>query len=117
MVEVEVAASASDICDTTPSCHITSVSSNEPANGLGDGGTAPDWKITGDLTVDLRAERSGKGEGRIYTIAVTCTDTFGNSSVGNTTVTVAHDRRPNGSAVGNRPRVDNRLIMIEEESE
>jgi len=68
------------------------VNSNEPVNGLGDGDTAPDWIITGDLTVNLRAERSGIGNGRIYTITVTCKDACGNSSVGSTTVTVPHDQ-------------------------
>jgi hypothetical protein len=91
MVHVAVTAKATDNC-SRPVCKIASVTSNEPVNGLGDGDTAPDWSITGDLTVDLRAERSGTGSGRIYTIAVTCTDACGNSSVGNTTVTVPHDQ-------------------------
>jgi M6 family metalloprotease-like protein len=93
MVQVAVTATATDNCDTAPHCDITSVNSNEPVNGLGDGDTAPDWIITGDLTVDLRAERSGIGNGRIYMITVTCTDACGNSSVGNTTVTVPHDQK------------------------
>ena len=69
------------------------VSSNEPVNGTGDGDTAPDWVITGNLTVDLRAERSGTGSGRVYTITVRCTDASGNSSTKTVTVTVPHDRR------------------------
>jgi hypothetical protein len=92
MVPVRVAVSVSDICDTTPTCSITSVSSNEPVDGLGDGDTAPDWEITGALTVNLRAERSGTGNGRLYTIAVTCTDDSGNSSTATVGVTVPHDR-------------------------
>jgi len=92
MAPVTVAVTASDICDTAPVCKITSVSSNEPENGLGDGDTAPDWQITGNLTLNLRAERSGTGNGRIYTIAVTCTDTSGNPSSRNVTVTVPKDQ-------------------------
>lgn len=92
MVPVTVAASVSDICDTTPSCKITSVSSNEPVNGLGDGDTAPDWEITGNLTVNLRSERGGVGNGRLYTIAVRCTDASGNSSTKTVGVTVPHDQ-------------------------
>jgi hypothetical protein len=68
------------------------VSSNEPENGLGDGDTSPDWKITGNLTLNLRAERSGKGSGRIYTITVKCADADGNSSSGNVRVSVPHDQ-------------------------
>ena len=40
-------------------CRIVSVTSNEAIN-------ATDWKITGDLTLNLRAERSNRGTGRIY---------------------------------------------------
>lgn len=88
MVAVKVSASASDICDTAPSCQITSVSSNEPENGLGDGDTSPDWEITGALTVNLRAERSGTGSGRLYTSEMRCTDHSGNSSTATVGVTV-----------------------------
>jgi hypothetical protein len=70
---------------------ITSVQSNEPVNGLGDGDTAPDWQITGNHTVSLRAERSGKGSGRIYTITIQATDAAGNMSTPQTvTVKVPH---------------------------
>ena len=93
MVQIEVSATATDNCDSTPSCSITGVSSNEPVNGLGDGDTSPDWMITGDLAVDLRAERSGTGDGRIYTLTVTCTDACGNSSAESTTVAVPHDKK------------------------
>jgi hypothetical protein len=92
MVPVTVAVSATDVCDAAPVCQITSVSSNEPVNGLGDGDTAPDWDITGSLTLDLRAERAGGGAGRVYTIGVTCTDGSGNSSTGTTTVAVPHSK-------------------------
>jgi hypothetical protein len=39
----------------------------------------------------LRAERSAKGPGRIYTITVECVDTAGNKSMRDVTVTVPHD--------------------------
>ena len=90
MAPVTVTASASDICDAAPVCKITSVSSNEPVNGTGDGDTAPDWVITGNLTANLRAERAGSG--RVYTITVACTDASGNSSTKTTAVTVPHDQ-------------------------
>ena len=65
--------------------------SNEPVNGAGDGNTAPDWVITGDLAVDLRAERAGPGNGRIYTIEVEVTDAAGHKVTRETTVKVPHD--------------------------
>jgi hypothetical protein len=94
MVHVTVTVSATDVCDSAaPSCQIISVTSNEPVDGPGDGHTSPDWIITGPLTVDLRAERSGKGTGRVYTITVQCTDESGNSSTATVTVAVPHSRR------------------------
>jgi hypothetical protein len=82
-------------CSQDFECRILSVSSNEPANGLGDGDTAPDWEVTGPLSLRLRAERSGQGNGRIYTITIECTDWAGNSVQRTVTVTV-----PKGSAAG-----------------
>lgn len=74
-------------------CSITNVTSSEPINGLGDGDTAPDWSFTpGSLTVNLRSERSGGGNGRIYTVFVTCTLPSGSSTITTTTVGVAHDQ-------------------------
>lgn len=37
----------------------------------------PDIEITGPLSVNLRAERAGKSQGRTYTIHVLATDCFG----------------------------------------
>ncbi|MEI9476509.1 MAG: Ig-like domain-containing protein [Deltaproteobacteria bacterium] len=95
MVPVKINVSASDNCDAKPKCKITSVVSNEPQSGLGNGDLTPDWEITGDLTLNLRAERSEKGKGRVYTIEVTCTDDSGNSSKKNVTVKVPHDQGKN----------------------
>ena len=91
MVSVAEAVDATDDSGDPPSCVITGVTSNENISG--------DWEITGDLTVDLRAERDGNGDGRVYTITVTCTDGSDNSSDGTVAVTVAHDQG-NGNANG-----------------
>lgn len=56
------------------------VSSNEPVNGTGDGDTAPDWEVVNNKLVRLRAERSGNGKGRYYTITVTATDMAGKTA-------------------------------------
>jgi hypothetical protein len=92
MVAVAVAVDVTDICDLTPTCKIVSVTSNEPMNGPGDGNTVPDWLITGDLTLQLRAERAGGLDGRVYSITVRCTDDSGNSSQKVVVVKVAHDQ-------------------------
>jgi hypothetical protein len=93
MVPVTIAVDASDMCDDAPACRITSVTSNEPSNTIGDGNTSPDWLITGPLGVELRAERMGPGSGRVYTITVQCTDASGNAGATRTVVvTVPHDQ-------------------------
>lgn len=72
------------------STRILSVASNEPVNGTGDGNTSPDWQITGDLSVDLRAERSGNGVGRVYTVTVEARDAADNSSTKDIIISVPH---------------------------
>jgi hypothetical protein len=69
---------------------LVSVTSSEPDNGLGDGDTANDIVINADGTMLLRAERSGAGSGRVYTITYQATDIAGNTSVASATVTVPH---------------------------
>jgi hypothetical protein len=92
MAPVVIAVDVHDICDPTPTCRIVSVASDEPLNAAGDGNTSVDWEITGALTLNLRAERSGTGDGRVYTITVECTDDSGNASKTDVKVQVAHDR-------------------------
>lgn len=86
MVPVVVQALVADNCDSELSCQIISVAANEPKD------TTPDWEITGYLTVELRAERSGSGDGRFYTITVQCADTAGNTSSATVDVAVPHDQ-------------------------
>ena len=71
---------------------ITSVTQDEPTNGLGDGDTAVDAVINADGTVLLRAERSGKGDGRVYHVHFTASDLEGSAS-GVVTVCVPHNRK------------------------
>ena len=76
---------------------LISVTSNEPDNGPGDGNTTNDiqgWAIgTPDTNGQLRAERSGTGNGRIYTLTYTGQDGVGNSASCSATVTVPHDQK------------------------
>jgi len=87
MESITLAVDASDAVGIA-GIRIISVSSSEPDNGLGDGDLAGDSQITGDLTVNLRAERSGKGSGRVYTILVEARDAGGNVSTSACTVSV-----------------------------
>jgi hypothetical protein len=58
---------------------VVTAASNEPENGTGDGDIAPDVVISGG-TVQLRAERSGTGNGRSYTVVTTASDLAGNTA-------------------------------------
>jgi uncharacterized repeat protein (TIGR01451 family) len=89
---VTVNYNVTDNCPLPPNSCTLSVTSNEPINGTGDGNTSPDWIILDAHHVQLRAERAGKGNGRIYTITITCIDSSGNSSSQSVEVNVPHDQ-------------------------
>jgi uncharacterized repeat protein (TIGR01451 family) len=80
----------------TISVTITGIWQDEPTNGLGDGDTAVDGQIGSGNTFAVRAERSGTGDGRVYTIYFTATDGSGGSCTGSATIGVPHDQG-NGS--------------------
>jgi hypothetical protein len=82
MIPVGLNVYATDNCDLSPTAAITQVICNESQ-----GHSAPDWTITGPLSVDLRAERLGNSN-RIYTIYVEVTDSSGNKTTSATVVTV-----------------------------
>jgi hypothetical protein len=95
-------ASASDNCDPTVnvnSVYITKITSDEVENGNGDGNTLNDIIIGGSgcKTAQLRSERDGSGNGRVYTIFFKVKDSVGNFATASTTVTVR--KNPNQPAV------------------
>jgi len=73
-VDVTASVSVSDNFDPIPTVTLISVTSNEADNGLGDGDTASDILIVDDFRFKLRAERSGKGRGRVYAITYLVAD-------------------------------------------
>ena len=99
MRKIRATVVAEDSCDPNPTVVLTSVTSNEPENGTGDGDTSPDIKGanigTEDYAFFVRAERSGNGDGRIYTVTYTVTDGSGNSTSDSATVTVAKNAMEN----------------------
>lgn len=92
MVLVATGISASDIVDGTTNVDVT-VSSNEASNGRGDGNTDSDYEIVtnsdGSVDVYVRAERSGKGNGRTYSITMSSSDNAGNTASESLEVSVA----------------------------
>jgi PKD domain len=79
---------------------VAGVTSDEPVKGLGDGDTSPDAVGQG-ASVLLRAERAGRGNGRVYRVYFTATDdnVLGGSCSGMVTVTVPQSMK-GGAAVG-----------------
>ena len=72
---------------------VTGVTQDEPLNGSGDGDTSPDAKAgPAPRQVYVRAERSGKGNGRVYRIAFTADDGNEGQCTGSVSVGVPHDQ-------------------------
>ena len=77
-----------EISVTPTNAAISCVTSDEDDNATGDGNTVNDIIIVDSQTVQLRAERSGNGDGRVYSIGFTVTDAAGNKTPGTCKVLV-----------------------------
>ena len=72
---------------------VAHVTQDEPLDGLGDGNTSPDATLgPASNQVNLRAERSGTGDGRVYRISFTGSDGRGGTCAGTARVGVPHDQ-------------------------
>lgn len=93
---------ASDNCDPAPDVRLSSIIMNEGEetntydptydSWEGDGHTFDDIQFDEDGNIYLRAERSGRGDGRVYQITYTATDDAGNTFTVSATVTVPHNQ-------------------------
>lgn len=98
MADITAMVTVSDICDAHPTVRLVSITSNEPddANGVGDGETKNDIQgaifNSEDYRFQLRAERDGNGDGRVYMITYSATDASGNSANGSAAVLVPQNR-------------------------
>jgi hypothetical protein len=86
MIPVTIAVTVSDDLDPTPVCRITNVTSNDSSDNS-------NWTVTAPLGLQVRAERSGLGSARVYSVTVTCTNTSMLSATALVTVVVPHDQR------------------------
>jgi hypothetical protein len=97
----DLVASATDNCDasvSTARVYITQVTSDEVENSKGDGNTLNDILIAGDCrSVQLRAEREGGGNGRVYTIELKLGDASGNVTTATAKVTVPKSQNGNAA--------------------
>jgi hypothetical protein len=77
---------------------IVSIYSDEPEDSNGDGNTTGDIEIVDEHTFRVRSERQGGGNGRVYGVSFIVTDSAGNTSEAECSVSVPHDQ--SGSAAG-----------------
>jgi hypothetical protein len=102
MVLVSVNVEVSDDEDPDPQYGLETITMNEtdetstfdPNTGtsIGDGNTTNDIQVSENGEIYLRAERSGTGNGRIYTITFFARDSSGNTSSASATVIVPHNQ-------------------------
>jgi hypothetical protein len=96
LVAVKATVAVSDVSSGAAGFWLASATSSEPDNGLGDGDAANDVQElvvgTPDVAGKLRAERSGKGPGRTYTLVYEAADAAGNTAQCAVRVGVPHDR-------------------------
>ena len=92
LVTISATVTVTDDYDPNPAVELVSVTSSEPDNGPGDGNTIGDIAGadigTDDRSFQLRAERSGSGSGRTYTVVYKATDASGNVATASATVFV-----------------------------
>lgn len=91
---------------------IDGIVQDEPVNGLGDGDTSPDGMLTTPPSAKaaVRSERSGTGDGRVYVLHFTATDTHGASCTGTATVGVPHDQGKGSTPIDSGPPYFNSLV-------
>lgn len=94
-IDVAATVVVSDNSGIAPTISLLSVTSNEPDNGQGDGNTVNDIVIVDDFNFQLRAERSGGGDGRVYTITYEISDACGNTAIDSVVVTVPKGGKKN----------------------
>jgi hypothetical protein len=93
----DLVSSAGDSCDLSVNLNsvvISRVTSDEGTGSSGDIIIAANCK-----SVQLRADRNGNGDGRVYTITFRVGDSWGNSTTKTAIVTVPHDQGNGSNAV------------------
>jgi hypothetical protein len=88
---------------------INSIFQDEPVNGSGDGNTSPDAKGIGASSTEVRAERQGSGNGRVYHIGFTADDGNGGTCSGELLVGVPKNMGKKGGPVDDGALYDSTL--------
>lgn len=80
-------------CDGSLSAEFIWASSDEPIDDKGDGHHAPDILFGSCQQVQVRSERQGPEDGRVYKLGVRAVDGAGNAAEGECTIVIDHDKR------------------------
>jgi len=89
---IEATIEVTDVCDPNPIVQLEQIQSDEPDDGTGDGATTDDIQGaalgTDDREFDLRSERQGNGDGRVYSVTYQASDASENTTEETDEVTV-----------------------------
>ena len=96
MVDIEILG-VTDPDDDPVTVTITGITQDEPVEAQEKGDLDPHGAGVNIATAQVRAERLGSGNGRVYEISFTASDGRGGESEGSVTVCVPHDRRKKGT--------------------
>ena len=99
-VAISDCAQAVDTCDPAVAVFFTAVTSDEPVNAQGDGNSEPDVDALSCGSIDLRAERQGGADGRVYRLFWRAIDASGNAVDGSCRATVPHDQSGRAAVEG-----------------
>jgi hypothetical protein len=88
---------------------IDGILQDEPVHTPGSGSTSPDARGVGTATAELRAERDGGGNGRVYHVSFTADDGQGGTCSGE--VLVGVPASVNSEPVDDGPLHDSTLVI------
>jgi hypothetical protein len=91
-IDVADCAALAPTCDPDVEAEIVWASSDEPVDDRGDGHHGPDILVSDCHQVQVRAERQGPKDGRVYKLGVRAVDRAGNVAESVCTIVVDHDK-------------------------
>lgn len=99
-VTVADCVTVTDACDASVEVRFLWATADETPDARGSGNHQPDLSFVDCHTVDVRSERQGGGDGRVYELGYRAQDKSGNAVDGSCRITVPHDQGQGHSATG-----------------
>lgn len=117
LVEIDIAPLIeSDIVDPDGdevTIEVTSITQDEPINGIGDGNTTCDAAIVGGTVVQVRSERARGGNGRVYRVEYAASDPCGSSCTGTVEIHVPANQGDSVAIDDGNGAIDSTQCMAE----